>query len=108
MLSLDIIIPGSGFKQLSIVFQIWNAETHVSAPDNYAAMEPFSVRLFLEAYGKDFYIPQFTSGGYVTLAKCAELTEQDVRSMGIPYSGSPYRSEYVKSGIYNYIKIHFK
>ena len=58
----------------------------MSAPDKLsAAMEPFSVGLFLGSVGKDSYIPQFTSGGYTTWAKCAELTEQDLDKIGISY-----------------------
>ena len=58
-----------------------------------AAMETFSVGLFLGSVGKDSYVPQFTSGEYVTLAKCTELTEHDLTSMGIP-ADIFFRSDY--------------
>ena len=59
-------------------------------------MDRFSLGLLLGSVGKDSYIPLFTSRGYVTLAKCAEITEQDITSMGIPYTGysSQLRSDY--------------
>ena len=63
-------------------------------------MERFSVDLFLGSVEKDSYIPKFTSGGYVTLAKCLELTEQDLEKIGVPYKFG--RSDYkqaVTSGI---------
>ena len=69
----------------------------MSAPDTIgddAAMEPFSVGLFLGTVGKDSYIPLFRSRGYVTSAKCARLTELDLASMGIRCNHSPWRSDY--------------
>ena len=86
--------------------QIWNAETYVSAPDNNEAMEPFSVRLFLVSVGKDSYIPNLTSGGYVTLSKCVELTEQDLEKIGVPYffdGRSDYAGSRTSDIYYNYI-----
>jgi len=46
-------------------------------------MESFTSTLFLEAYELDKYAQQFTTHGYVTLDKCANLTEADLSLMGI-------------------------
>ena len=58
-------------------------------------MEPFSVGLFLGSVGKDSYVPKFTSSRYVTLAKCAHLTEKDLKKIGVPYYYG--RSDYAGS-----------
>ena len=47
-------------------------------------MEPFTDSLLLEALGRERY-DQFRSRGYVSLRKCAELTEEELKEMGVYY-----------------------
>ena len=46
-------------------------------------MEPFSVTQWLSSFGGDRHVPQFTDHGYVTLKKCAALTEEELIAVGI-------------------------
>ena len=50
-------------------------------------MESFTSTLFLEACGLAQYAQQFTTHGYVTLDKCANLKEKDISLMGIDDDG---------------------
>ena len=47
-------------------------------------MEPFSDRLLLEVFGHLKY-DTLSSHGYVTLRKCAKLTNEELTKMGFGY-----------------------
>ena len=52
-----------------------------------SVMEPFNDSLLLETFGRQTY-DKLNSRGYATLTKCAELTEKELREMGIGYPES--------------------
>ena len=45
-------------------------------------MESFSDQ-WLESIGREKYAPLFSSHGYTTFAKCAQLTEEELTSVGV-------------------------